>query len=185
MNLIGKTYKKKFKRRNLARLFKEKGFTRGVEIGVMHGTYSKTLCEENPDLKLYSVDPYMEVYGDPQTNEWGNKHLEEKYQFAKKRLEPFNCEMIRKTSLEAVRDFEPESIDFVYVDGAHTFDYAMVDIIEWGKIVKPGGIISGHDYCKSWPGVVRAVNAYAKEHNVDINLTDEITPSWFFERTWK
>jgi len=177
--------KDNFKRRDLARLFREKGFNKGVEVGVMHGTYSKTLCQENPDLELKSIDPYMEIYGEPQTKNWGNEHLEEKFEFATEALQPYNAELIRKTSLEAVKDFDYESLDFVYIDGSHQFDYVMVDIIEWGKRVKKGGIIAGHDYVGGWPDVAEAVNTYAKVHGVDvINLTDETTPSWFFERTW-
>jgi SAM-dependent methyltransferase len=86
--------------------------------------------------------------------------------------------------MEAVLDFPYESIDFVYIDGSHEFDYIMCDIIEWGRRVKKGGIISGHDYHNArWSAVERAVNIYAQEHQIDkINLCDETAPSWWFER---
>jgi len=48
-------------REGLAKLFAEKGFTKGVEIGVMKGIYSKILCEANPNLELKSIDPYKEL----------------------------------------------------------------------------------------------------------------------------
>jgi len=45
-------------RNELAVLFKELGFTCGVEVGVWKGEFSKVLCETNPNLMLYSDDPW-------------------------------------------------------------------------------------------------------------------------------
>ena len=54
----------------------------------------------------------------------------------------------------AVRD-----IDFVFLDGDHTYSGLMADIEEGQRIVKPGGILAGHDFtCVAWGGdVQRAV----------------------------
>ena len=43
----------------------------------------------------------------------------------------------------------------------------MIDIILWSKKVRPGGIISGHDFVKNKNcGVVEAVIAYTDAHNI-------------------
>ena len=175
-----------FGRDSLARKFAELGFTNGVEIGICHGTYSKILCEANPKLKLKSIDPYTVVYEDKRTIRIGKEGQENLFKEASKLLKPYNCEIIRKTSIEAVFDFPYNSIDFVYIDGSHEFDYVMEDIIEWGRRVKKGGIISGHDYNKTYKEqVVRAVNNYAYTHNVKkIYLTNNNTPSWWFKKVW-
>ena len=34
-----------------------------------------------------------------------------------------DCKLIKKLSMKAVRDFEDESLDFVYLDGNHAFEY--------------------------------------------------------------
>jgi hypothetical protein len=62
----------------------------------------------------------------------------------------------------------------------------MCDIIEWGKRVRRGGVISGHDYYRFInANVVDAVDIYCRIHKVNkINITDEKTPSWWFKRTW-
>lgn len=173
-----------FKRRDLARKFKDLNLIEGVEIGVRTGKYSKVLCDENKDLHLYSVDPYIMGYEDVRAQQIGMEKQERFYQEAKKMLSPYNCELIRKESLDAVKDFEYESLDFVYIDGNHQFDYVMCDIIEWAKRVKKGGIVAGHDYFRfRCADVVDAVDIYAKIHKVDeIYLTDEKTPSWWFVR---
>ena len=176
---------RRFKRVDLAREFAKLGFTKGVEVGVCHGKYSKVLCEENPKLELKSIDPYIEVYQDPRTIRIGSVEQNVLFHEASELLHPYNCEIIRKTSLEPVVDFPYESIDFVYIDGSHEFDYVMTDIIEWGRRVRKGGIISGHDYNKTFHEVRRAVDNYAHVHKVKkINLTYDLTPSWWFEKTW-
>ena len=47
---------------------------------------------------------------------------------------------------DAVKDIEDSSLDFVHIDGDHSYDFVMQDIILWGRKVRIGGIISGHDY---------------------------------------
>lgn len=174
------------KRRHLAEKFAELGFTQGVEIGTCHGKFAQVLCESNPKLKLTTIDPYVAVYQDARTQRIGNEKQSSLYEEAKNRLKPYKCKIIKKHSFEAVLDFPYESIDFVYIDGSHEFDYIICDIIEWARRVKKGGIISGHDYSeKRMPGVVKSVNIYAEEHNIkNLYITDERSPSWWFERTW-
>ncbi|MBN1168254.1 class I SAM-dependent methyltransferase [Candidatus Woesebacteria bacterium] len=178
--------RKNFKRRHLAKKFAELGFTKGVEIGTCHGTFASVLCEQNPKLKLITIDPYVAVYQDRRTQRIGNSEQAELYKEAKKLLKPYNCQIVKKHSLDAVVNFDHESIDFVYIDGSHEFDYVMTDIIEWSKRVRKGGIISGHDYLdKKEVEVKRAVDNYAQVHGVKkIYLTDEKSPSWWFTRTW-
>ena len=131
-------------RNHLAALFGELGFKVGVEVGVESGEYSEILCKENPGLELYCVDSWKAYRGyrdhvDP-------VKIEGFYEVAKAKLAPYNCKLIRKFSMDAVKDFKDQTIDFVYIDGNHNFQSCTADIAEWSKKVKPGGIISGHDY---------------------------------------
>lgn len=50
--------------------------------------------------------------------------------------------------MEAVKQFEDESLDFVYIDADHSFITSANDVYEWSKKVRKGGIVSGHDYIK-------------------------------------
>jgi predicted O-methyltransferase YrrM len=98
----------------------------------------------------------------------------------------------------AVEKVADNSLDFVYIDSDHSYDFVMLDIIKWGRKVKKGGIISGHDYFydKNTSGrrakVTQAVNDYANVHGIKFYITDEnhfvgrsknnsdYYPSWFF-----
>ena len=135
----------------LAELFCDLEYNIGVEIGTHKGQYSEVLCSANPKLKLYCIDPWGEYLNMPHVMQ--NKQ-DELYQEAVTRLEPYNVEILRKKSMEALKDFVDRSLDFVYIDANHDFPFVYEDITEWAKKVKSGGIIACHDfYCIHWPGV--------------------------------
>jgi len=155
-------------RNDLGVLFKELEFTVGVEIGTQEGIYAKVLCNSHPELKLYCVDPYEQYM------EY-NDVSEEKLQYLKKQAKNYlaecNVEFIYKFSSNAVLDFEDSSLDFVYIDGNHRFEYVVEDISKWGKKIRVGGILSGHDYFKnSLPfkktSVYEAVHGYTKAYRI-------------------
>jgi hypothetical protein len=63
----------------------------------------------------------------------------------------------------------------------------MKDIIGWSRKVKPGGIISGHDYVRrkgqdEFYAVVQAVNDYCEAAGIKtLNVCrGEDVPSWWF-----
>lgn len=129
-------------RNDLPEFFIEMGFKVGVEIGVKEGEFSEIICRAG--LKLFGVDPYLtyEDYVEPETQESLNQAMEK----ATARLKDYDFAAIKKTSMDAVCDFADESLDFVYIDGNHSFKFVAEDIFEWSKKVKPGGVIAGHDY---------------------------------------
>lgn len=174
-----------YDREELARLFFELGYRKGAEIGVERGNYSEVLCAKNPDLRLFCIDPWAVYpgYEDIQDQHTMNVNLN----LAKKRLAPYDCEIIRSTSKEAAKGFDPETLDFVYIDGNHTYDYALEDIRLWSGMVRNGGIVSGHDYVWRRHGVstydVRdALNQYFIDYGESILflLNRQRSSTWFF-----
>lgn len=144
-------------RTELAKHFAELGFKKGAEIGVFKGYYSQVLCENIPSLKLYCIDLVIQ-------------------KLTKDKLSPFNCELIEKSSMDAVKDFEDESLDFVFIDANHYYENVKNDIEEWTKKVRKGGIVSGHDYYvfkySKNDGVIKAVDEYIAEHGYKLELTE-------------
>ena len=163
------------------------GFTEGAEIGVRKGKLSRAFCRANPDLHMLCVDPWMPY--NASNVDFYNRYTQGKqdriYEACKKVLEPFNATMIRKPSLEAVHDFPDASLDFVYIDGNHTFDHVMRDIIEWSYKVKDGGLIMCHDYHPgTWAGVREAIDAYTRAHHIDPwYVTKEAQPTAYWVNT--
>jgi SAM-dependent methyltransferase len=48
-------------------------------------------------------------------------------------------------------------VDMAWIDGDHDYADVKRDILKYGAMVRPGGILCGHDYEPAFPGVVRAV----------------------------
>ncbi len=48
-------------------------------------------------------------------------------------------------------------LSFVWIDAVHDYPHALEDIAAWRPLIRPGGMIGGHDHTPSWPGVERAV----------------------------
>lgn len=171
----------------LAEEFAKRGYKRGAEIGTADGRYAEILCQKNPELVLYAVDPWYPYEGNWRSESYQNRAFE----MAQKRLQPYNAFMMRKTSLEASLEVKNEALDFVFIDGSHTFDNVMLDILLWTPKVRKGGIVSGHDYYQfNDSGVIEAVNAYVEKHKIDLQLTlrdlsghkDDRCPCWWFEK---
>lgn len=152
---------------DLAKWFNKKGFKVGAEIGVADGRYSEILCKEIPGLKLYCVDPYS-----PYKDSWRTQESQDKAcDKAKKRLENYDVEFYVATSVESAIKAPDDYLDFVFIDGGHTFDDVMVDIIFWSNKVKRKGIVALHDYCHfTNSGVVEAANKYTEIHKLELNL---------------
>jgi len=150
---------KRYGRSLLPSLFAELGFNLGAEIGVQKGKYSEQLCKGNPNLTLYSIDPWKSY------NSISQGTHDARFNETVERLKPYNAKIIRKTSMDALQSFKDGSLDFVYIDGNHAYDYVCMDIIHWSKKVKSGGIVACHDYHDAQVG--RAIDGYVYCHVIN------------------
>lgn len=173
-------------RDDIPQFFVDMRFKKGVEIGTYLGKYTEKFCKAG--LKMYTVDPYIQ-HRDYHPNRAGFvDRCEEIYHEAKTRLAPYDCHIIRLPSMNAVRCFDDESLDFVYIDGNHQLKYVIEDIHEWSFKVKKGGVISGHDYTvyKDRIHAKIAVDAHVKAWRIDTLFilgkkgTDNGFRSWFW-----
>ena len=147
-------------RDDLAALFAELGFKVGAEIGVETGRYSETLCKANPNLKLHCVDCW-EIYTGYRDH-LNQTRLGGLYEEAIERLTPYDCAIHRLFSMEYAAHVCGNSLDFVYIDANHEIPWVLEDIYWWAKKVRPGGIVSGHDYYEcTWTHRPRSHVKYA------------------------
>lgn len=179
---------KEINRYGLYLLFNEMGFKVGCEVGVASGRNAEKMLKKIPGVKLYLVDSYFYTSEYNHKSEFSAvkcfKKARARFRILHKKYD-FEEVFISKESSDAVRDFEDESLDFVYIDANHSFDYVMRDIIEWSKKVKFGGIVSGHDYYMfHHRGVMTAVDAYITAHNIKrAYFTDEKRHTYFWVKT--
>jgi len=69
--------------------------------------------------------------------------------------------------------------DLIYIDAAHEEPEVALDLVLFWQVLRGGGIMFGDDYLPSWPGVVHAVDAFAKEQDLEIELD---RPKWLMRK---
>lgn len=90
-----------------------------------------------------------------------------------------NIIILRKTSVEACKEFSNKTFDFVYIDANHSYDMVKTDIESWFPKVKIGGVIGGHDFGRSptpYPGLEKAVHEFSRK--IKYKLHQKIADWW-------
>jgi predicted O-methyltransferase YrrM len=142
----------------------------GAEIGVLGGTHARSMLRHLPNLsRLYLIDPYGGITDrDP-------KFLQFKAKFG---ADNDRITWHVRTSMEAVKRFSDQSLDFVYIDANHRFYHVAQDIRAWWPKVRMGGLLAGHDYF-TYGSVKKAVDEWAKGEGYFLFTTD---PDWWVFR---
>lgn len=147
----------------------------GVEIGVDRGATSEYLIKNIPGLTLYGIDPYVDY-----SDWWGDvTWSEQAYLEMRTRLDPYgkSFQLIRKPSDDAIVDLTNESLDFVFIDGIHTYEQVLKDCQNYYPKAKTGAWFGGHDYT-SVEGVGVAAREFAASIGKEIiNIDQDI---WYW-----
>jgi hypothetical protein len=157
----------------------------GCEVGVFRGRNAELLFNHIPGLKLYLVEPYSD-HSFRRPRKLPAFHSENR-EAAEKRLNGLDAEWIIGFSEDVAGSIEDLSLDFVYIDGDHQYDFVMLDLILWSRKVRAGGVISGHDF--RMYSVKQAVKDYTNHNKIgSVYVTDkkkrphttDRLPSWYF-----
>lgn len=158
-----------------------------VEIGTHRGEFAKVLLDSWNGKKLHCVDPWTvpEGYEDQAKLLWGGAtNRQEDFEVAKTLhdFHPGRVEFYAMRSEDALTQLVLNSLDFVYVDGDHRQDYVFHDLVTWWHMLKPGGVLAGHDWIQpgeshSWAAEIQqALHQFVEDKLVDdsINLDVEL-----------
>jgi lipopolysaccharide biosynthesis glycosyltransferase len=183
---------------------------KGVEIGVFKGEFSKNILN-NWGGTLYMVDVWRPL-GDEYEDDSNHKNHIDAYQETMKNIKGYENKgiMVRATSEIAADMFQDESLDFIFIDANHAYDFVVEDISLWFPKLKKGGVFSGHDYINmDWYsdpnfapngkdkyiytsrldgtpiyngvfGVNPAVDEFCDKHGYKPNVTKEWFGTWWF-----
>lgn len=163
-------------------------FDCGAEIGVGQGLFSDHLLAHWRGA-LISVDPWLEADPDDYVDvcNVSQDALEKCYGETTERLAKYGgrSSIWRMTSDEAAKRIPPHSLDFVYIDARHDYDSVKRDVETWFPLIKPGGLIAGHDYNQGTfdvgiHGVRPAVDEFFQRQNLPVRHTFTDVPciSW-------
>ena len=155
------------------------GEGRGVEVGVFKGEFSRLILQ-NWVGTLYMVDVWKPLGGE--YDDYANhKNHNDPYKNAIDNTDSFGDRgiMIRTNSKKASEMFEDESLDFVYIDANHSYNFVKEDIKIWFPKLRKGGIMSGHDYINidwynepHWDsnGIDKPIFTYIYENGVEVDF---------------
>ena len=145
----------------------------GAEIGVNKGLNAKSILELLKPRILYAIDSW-------ESFELDGKEIigEAQYDITKFILKDYsNVKIIREDSIKASHSIDSDYLDFVYIDACHAYGSCLQDINVWSDKVKRNGVVGGHDYHITVPGVVKAVDEYTRKHNKHLFVS--VTDWWF------
>ena len=144
----------------LMRLLRERPPRRVLEIGSAHGgSFLLWARVARRDATLVSVDLPPWELDDP-------AEPDKRRQIAAVGSNGQRVHVIRGNSHDrAIRDavsqcFAGEPIDFLFIDGDHSFEGVSADFSDYSPLVAPGGLIALHDihpHSKGWGGEVPAL----------------------------
>jgi hypothetical protein len=139
----------------------------GAEIGVYRGIHARKLLKRHRAItRLYCIDPwvnYTQMYDLSQA-----EHL------CRILLGGFGRRVVFcKGTAQTVC---LEMLDFAYIDALHTYEGVWNDMTTIWPLIKPNGIMGGHDCDENWPGVVQAVIKFAVSNDLVLHVQ---SPDWW------
>ena len=162
-----------------------------MELGVQRGWFSKAILNLAKPSKLYLVDLWKQQPGDVYSDS-ANIPDDAQEQYYASTLELLKSEIsngivqvIRASTVEAMRNMPPDLVDYVYVDANHSYEATLTDLTEALRIISLTGIIMGHDYCHGnihghrW-GVIQAIAFFLRKHPSLqlVCVTDDSPPTY-------
>lgn len=134
----------------------------GIEVGVYRGNHALNILKTTEGIKrLFLVDPYfydtpVDLYST--IIQYPKTDLDEAKKIAQKRLAPYG-DIVHFLYSPFSRELSfPCKVDFIYIDGDHSYPSVSSDIKTSLEFIRDGGIIGGHDY--GLPSVQEAVDEF-------------------------
>jgi len=131
-----------------------------IEIGCWKGRSSHAIASGIRDSGrgqlLYSIDTFEGAVTNPTQRKRATEE-DVMAEFTKNMIE-FDNHVIVGDSADSAKQFNDNSVDWLFLDANHDYEYASKDIDEWLPKIKPGGIFCGHDYKDGYKGVKQAVD---------------------------
>ena len=167
---------------------KERGYKIGCEIGIFTGGHAEFILANSTVEKLYCIDPYitprdvLKNVTDGFNKSYWQACWDTMYYYAVDKLSAFGdrAQFIRLPAEQAVIMIADYSLDFVFIDGDHSYAAVLSDCTNYYDKVRSGGMISGDDYNMDGPG--RAIRDFFGQKNLVINVYPGQKRFWWVEK---
>lgn len=149
-----------------------------VEVGCWRGRSTRALADHTAGT-VWCVDPWTGTQGQRQVRQANGEPLlcvekpmrrdiyAEFVTNLSDHLASGRVQVLPTRSLvaiEVLRCLAP--FDLVFLDGDHAYASIAPEIQQFRPLVRPGGILAGHDYGEVWPDVKRAVDRFVPDRQL-------------------
>lgn len=129
-----------------------------VEFGSFHGRSTRALADNCHSGRIWAVDPWNGDYCQENGNILDMINTYCYPQFCDNLSDHISAKRVIPYRGFSYSFKLPYTVDMVFIDGDHRYEAVLRDISKAVELVRPGGIISGHDYNHPlWPGIKQAV----------------------------
>lgn len=140
-----------------------------AEIGVWRGEFSGFIIKHTTPEKLYLIDPWK--FQPKMGGTWyggqlakSQKDMDAIYNIVCERFSNNdNIVIDRDYSENAVKNFDDEYFDWIYIDGDHTYKGVIKDLTLYYPKIKKNGFITGDDF--DLTDVRKAVRYFCEKYN--------------------
>lgn len=154
----------------------------GAEIGVFEGSFSKYIINAVRPTSFYMVDLFegSMVSGDKNGENMKQIDLGVIYTcLCNEFKDNGSVKIFKGKSSDFYNVLPDDTLDFIYIDGDHSYAGVKLDLESARRKVKAGGMICGHDYTPRFQGVMDAVNEFCHEYKLTKHITtDDGCPSF-------
>ncbi len=168
-------------RSDFGKFLKERGqLDHAAEVGVAEGRYSLEMCEWGIK-KLYLVDLWQSIPGAGPHGDLDHPQATHDGRFTDcmGKIEPYRERVVvlRGWSHEMAKQIPDGSLGFVHLDATHTADAVARDLDAYWPKLRPGGIMSGHDYLSPIYTVRQGVDQWAADRGLTVHAIDTDRPN--------
>lgn len=133
----------------------------GIEIGTRCANCTVSLLEAYPLLRgICTIDTWKHFPGAQFVAGKDQAYHDEQKKVAIERLALYS-DRVKILNIDCNEAYKriAEKVDFVWIDGHHTYEQVKKDILNYMPLIKSGGMMGGHDYgTMASPGVKEAVD---------------------------
>lgn len=140
-------------RSELATILEDDGAQVGVELGVQKGIFAERILRDWHSCRLYALvdlwatqENYVDKSNEKQTiqDDFKRQTMGRVAKY-RDRTKIEVCQNYTTVCAELYRS-RGQMFDFIYVDARHDYKGVLQDLRVWWPLLKPGGILAGHDY---------------------------------------
>lgn len=143
-----------------------------VEFGSLHGRSTRALADNASEgARIWAVDPWGGKYMTDDGSVVANVYTHVMPYFKQNLRDHISIGRVIPVRNYSHRFELDEKVDMVFIDGDHRFESCYRDIVKAKSLLKPGGLLCGHDYKHPlWPGVELAIATM----NLDVEVEQTI-----------